>query len=285
MEAPDNQQPQHQAFADLPPLPADINQEELLRHLNAKFTSKNWVDNTEAVNLLRQINKSYPQSTNQVCEMFWNSILAALETPRTAVCKTALVFFQEAFTQVNCNLNDAIIQTTAPSIIHKTQHTNHVIRLEAQRAYEQLVSYCVKESLIVSICVSCADKNPKIAELAFKALEKVLSSVAQNITYLQKDTFKAIFTALKQALTGKRMDLKKHADGIVKGLYAVLGEANFGQLIQVLVGESVLEEKDVENIKQCFEPDTATKQPRLGEVLHRKRKLANAEVPEQFHGF
>lgn len=272
-------------YDDIPPLPSDINQQELLNHINSKFTSKIWTDNIEAINYLRQINKSYPQSSNQVCEIFWNSILQALETPKTAVCKTMLVCFQEIFVQVNNGLNDAIIQFVTGSMIHKTQHTSSVIRMEAQKAFEFLTSYCIKESLIVAICSSCMDKNPKVSELAFKSLEKVLGAVNQYMMHAQADTFKAIFTALKEGLTGKRTELKKHASVIVKGLYEILGDGNFTHLIQIMVTEGILEDKDIENIKQSFEPENNQKQPRIGEMLSRKRKLANAETPEQFYGF
>lgn len=267
-------------FDELPPFAPEMGQQELISDLEAKISSKNWLDNVQALNILRQINKSFPQSMNQVCEMLWNPILHALENAKTAVCKTTLLLFQEIFVQVNSGLHDVIIQTAATNIILKTQHTNIVIRTEAQKAYELLTSYCVKESLIVAVCVSCADKNPKVAELAFKALEKVLESVYQYIVYVQVNTFKALFTAVKEGLTGKRMELKKHADVILKGIYQVLGDEKFSQLIQFLTSEGVLEDKDIENMKQSFEIETEEKQPRIGEVLSRRRKMANAEIPE-----
>lgn len=266
-------------YDEIPPLPANVDQQELLNYMHQKFQSKNWIDNIEAITFLRQINKSYPDSMNQVCEIFWSFILQALENPKTAVCKNMLVFLQEVFVKVNSGLNDVIIQTTASSVILKTQHTSSVIKTEAQKAFELLTSYCVKESLIVALSGVCGDKNPKVAELAFKALEKVLGSVVQHIMQAQADTFKAIFAACKIALTGKRTELKKHAEVIVKGIYEVIGDANFNQLIQMLVGGGILEEKDLENIKQSFGSGTTNKTPRLGEVLSWQRKLASSEIP------
>lgn len=270
------------SYDDIPPLPADVDQQQLLAHIHAKFGSKLWTDNMEAVNYLRQINKSFPESSNQVCEIFWTGVTQALETAKTTVCKTALVYFQEVFVRVGGGLNDAIIRAVTPSIMQKTQHTNTVIKTEAQRCVEYLIGYCVKESLIVALCGCCVDKNPKIAELAFKALEKTLGAVNQQLMYAQADTFKAIFAASKEALTGKRSELKKHASTIVKGIFQVLGDANFTQLIQLLMTEGILVEKDVDNIRQSFGDENEQKLAPLAEVLKGRRKQANAEL---FQGF
>ena len=269
----------------IPPLPSDIDQQQLLEHMAARFTSKLWTDNIDAINCLRQINKSCPSASNQICSIFWNSILQLLETPKTTVCKTMLVAFQEVFVQVGSGIDDVIVQALVPSLLYKTQNANTVLRFEAQKGLEYLTSYCIRESLIIGLCVCASDKNPKVCELAYKALQKVLGAVGEQLINAQASTFKAIFVALKEALTGKRSELKKHASVIVKGVYGLLGDANFTHLIQLLMTEGVLEDKDVENIKQSFEDESEQKQPRLSDLLSRKRKLANAEAPEVFQGF
>ena len=273
------------AYESLPPLPEPIDQNTLLQTLQQKFSSKQWVENLEAINILRQLNKAYPQSMNQVCEIFWNHILKSVDTPKTAVCKTSLMFLTELFVNVNVNLNDVIIQTIVPKLALKSQANSKIIKREAEQAYQSAVTKCLKESLIISLSQSCQDKNAKVSELSFKALFHVLSLAGQNILNLQAETFKHIFIAVKFGLFGKRAELKKQATAVCRGVYQVLGEANFEQLITMLVQGQILDQKDIRHIQDIFVQKQANQHVNLSTVLKNRRKQSNAYKNQGIHNF
>lgn len=259
-------------YENLPPLPQNINQEQIFTAIQQKFAARQWTENVSAINILRQCNKAFPQSMNSLCEMYWQNIMKCLDHPKTAICKTILIFFQELFANCNVNLNDAIIISVTPKLSLKVQHKTKMVKTEAEKAYQNLTNHCLKESLVVAISESCYSKNPKVSELSFKALFHVLSLASTNIVNMGAETFKAMFMAIKFGLFGKRAELKKQATAICKGLYQVLGEANFSQLVEMMVGAGVLGEKDIKHIREIFTQKTDNKHVSLGEVLKNRRK-------------
>lgn len=273
------------SYESLQPLPEPIDQNTILQTIRFKFESKQWVDNVEAINVLRRLNKVYPQSMNQVCEMFWNHILKSVDNVKTAICKTILMFLTELFINVNVNLNDVIIQTIVPKLALKSHTNSKLLRTEAEQAYQSAVTKCLKESLIISLAHSCQDKNPKISELSFKALFHVLSLVGQNILNLQAETFKHIFVAVKFGLFGKRTELKKQATSVCKGVYQVLGETNFEQLITMLIQGQILDQRDIKHIQEIFTQKQSNQHVSLSTVLKNRRKQSNAFKNQGIHNF
>ena len=58
-------------YDDLPPLPEDLDKDQLAKGIQDRFETKEWMKINEAIDQLRCINKQYPNDMNEVCKMFW----------------------------------------------------------------------------------------------------------------------------------------------------------------------------------------------------------------------
>lgn len=196
-ENANNTQTTYTRFEDLPALPADIDRTALLETIRAKFESKNWKDNMEAIDAIRTINKFYPVDMNMVCSAYWKYIVEGINNVRSAVSKCTLLFTSELFQQSKgFKLQDSIILDLVPVLMLKSHNDKGFLKVEAQRAIDLLVVNCVYDSTIVAFCRECFSKHGSIAELSTKVIAKLIGFIGTELPKLQPVTFKELFITL-----------------------------------------------------------------------------------------
>ena len=242
------------AYEQLPAIDASVNVLELLEQIKAGLEEKtNWGLNLAALNTLRQINKYYPADINEVCRILWPAIVPSLDSLRSVVSKTSMLFIQELFQHKGAILYDEIIYRIEPVLVQKVNSDKLFIKEEAQKAYEIMLDNCLKDSLLIALSKSTLSKNVAISELSFKALERVLTNMSAMLTQLQPNTYKELFVCIVYALNGKRMENYKSAERIVRGIYTVLGEQAFTQLVVMMGNEGILKNEDVTKLQKVFQ--------------------------------
>ena len=140
-----------------------------------------------------------------------------------------------------------------------------------------MIENCLKDATIVAVCKSSQNKNPQISELSYKALEKMISLIGQNITQLQPITFKDVFRVVIFGLEGKRQETQKSSENLVKFIFQFLGDENFGTLVQMLLNEGVIDNKGIEKLKKVFEQKESKNKGHLADVLKQQRIMKTNE--------
>ena len=189
------------------------------------------------------------------------------------------MFLQELFYHSGVNLVDEIIMKIEPFLIAKAHSEKTMIKQEAQKAYQILIENCLKDSTLIAVCISCQNKNSQISELSYKALERSLSLIGQNVTQVQPNTFKGIFSVIIVGLNGKRQEILKSCENIVKYLYQFLGDSNFSLLIDMLLSENVIQQNDLAKLKRVFEVKESKNKEHISEIMKQQRQ---SKVNEQF---
>lgn len=192
---------QYRNYEDLPSLPKDINKEQLVEGIQERFNTNNWMKINEAIDQLRCINKQYPMDMNEVCKIFWQHIVSAIQNLRSAVSKNTLMFIGELFAQSQgYKLYDEIINAFAPVILTKCFQEKNFIKVEAQKAVQAMVNNCVYDSTLLSLCKGCFHKNFNICELSAKAMLEMIQKFGENISKLKNETFRDLFLTLAKVI-------------------------------------------------------------------------------------
>ena len=185
------------SYEDLEAVPTNIDRTALLQQILIKFESKGWKDNVEAVDAIRSINKSYPVDMNMVCKTYWRYIIECLNSVRSAVSKSALIFVTELFMQSKgMKLDDQIILDLVPILLMKCYNEKCFLKVEAQRGIDLVVSNCVYDSTLIAFCRECNSKHATIAELSTKVIAKLIGFIGIELPKLQPVTFKELFVTL-----------------------------------------------------------------------------------------
>lgn len=275
--SPNNTNPcEYIAYDQLPAIDPSINVLALLEQIKAGLEEKtNWTLNLAALNTLRQINKYYPADVNEVCRILWPSIVPSLDSLRSVVSKTSMLFIQELFQHKGAILYDEIIYRIEPVLVQKVNSDKLFIKEEAQKAYEIMLDNCLKDSLLIALSKSTLSKNAAISELSFKALERALGNMNAMLTQLQPNTYKELFISLIYALNGKRMNNYKSAERIVRGIYTVLGEQAFTQLVLLMGNEGILKNEDVLKLQKVFQDKEVKPKDSIKNYLKESRMRMN----------
>lgn len=282
------QEPQGQnyiQYENLQPFPANTDIQQLLGSIKANLAENvPWQNNLEALNALRQLNKFNTQHMNEICSLIWPSLVKCLSSVKTVMAKTSLMFMQELFHHCGANLLDAIIMQLEPAIAQKTQSPQMVLKQEAQKAYQILVEKVVKDATIVAIANTSRNKNPHISELSYKALERQVTLVGGSLTALQPLTFKELFLVVMQGLDGKRAEVQKSSENIVKLLYQGLGDSNFSVLVTAMLNEQVLKQEDMNKLRKVFEVKDSKPKEHLSDVLKQAKMQKQMEQAQMQYG-
>lgn len=267
------------AYESLQPIDPSVDVRQLIEWIRANLDSSNWVESLAALNALRQLNKFNTQHMNEICGLVWPSLLKCMASVKTVLSKTSLLFMQELFHHCGAGLADPIILSFEPALAQKCHVSLNALKVEAQKAYQLLIEKVVKDATIVAVANSSHSKNPAVSELSFKALERQVVLVGPNVVQLQPQTFKELLLVVMQGLDGKRAEVQKSSENIVKTLYMNLGDANFSTLINAMLAESVLKPDDLNKLRKVFEvKDSKPKEPHLSDALRQarlQRQLAN----------
>lgn len=277
--------PTYLPYEALGPLDPGVDVQALIQWIGANLESTaNFVNQLNALNVLRQLNKFTPQHTNELCGLVWPSLLKCMASVKTVIAKTSLLFMQELFFHCGATLADPIILAFEPALALKCHCTQNVLKVEAQKAYQLLIEKVVKDATIVAVANSSRSKNAAVSELSFKALERLVAVVGSNACHLQPATFRELFLVVMQGLDGKRAEVHKSSEGIVKTLYVSLGDANFSQLINFLVSEAVLKPEDLNKLRRVFEAkENKPAAPHLSEAL-KQAKMQRAMAQQASFG-
>jgi hypothetical protein len=266
-------------YENLQPIDPSVDVRQLIEWIRANLDSTNWVDSLNALNALRQLNKFSTQHMNEICGLVWPSLLKCMASVKTVLAKTSLLFMQELFHHSGAALADPIILSFEPALAQKCHCSLNALKVEAQKAYQLLIEKVVKDATIIAVANTSQSKNPAVSELSFKALERLVSLVGPNVVQLQPQTFKELLLVVMQGLDGKRAEVHKSSENIVKTLYQNLGDANFSTLINAMLTEAVLKPDDLNKLKKVFEVKEAKpKEPNLSDALKQARlqkQLAN----------
>ena len=187
------------------------------------------------------------------------------------------MFLQELFFHSKTTLLDDIILQVEPVLVQKSFSDKGLIKVEAQKGYQLMIENCLKDSTIIAVSKSCFNKNFQISELSFKALERIVSLIGSNVTQIQAVTFKEMFVVIRYGLSGKRAEIQKSSENLVKYLYQSLGDANFGQLITMLTNNSILVNEDIERLKKVFEQKESKPKENLIDKVKNQRILKESE--------
>ena len=282
--SPQNQQFQPPApatytpYESLQPIDPSVDINALLEWTKVNLQEKaQWSNNLAALGVLRQLNKFNTQHMNEICRLVWPALIVCLSSLKPVIAKTSMMFLQELFHHCGTTLYDEIIISLEPAIVLKVHSDKAFLKQEAQKAYQIMIEKCLKDATLVAVCNSCRSKNPQISELSMKALERMISLIGSNITQLQPLTFKELFLVIIVSLDGKRAEMQKSAENLVKGMYQLLGDQNFGHLVNAMISEQVLKAEDMLKIQRVFEEKESKPKEHLADVLKTQRILKTNE--------
>lgn len=281
----------------IPPIDPSIDINALLEWTKINLQEKaQWSNNLAALGVLRQLNKFNTQHMNEICRLVWPALIVCLSSIKPVIAKTSMMFLQELFHNCGTSLYDEIIISLEPALVLNTHSDKAFLKQEAQKAYQIMIEKCLKDATLVAVSHSCRSKNPQISELSMKALERMISLIGNNLTQLQPLTFKELFLVIIMSLDGKRAEMQKSAENLVKCMYQLLGDQNFGHLVNAMVNEQVLNSEDMVKIQRVFEEKESKPKEHLADVLKTQRILktneklqnsskqnySNQEIPKTF---
>lgn len=277
-QAQDSPNQTYISYEVLQPFDSNVNIVALLEWIKINLEEKAlWSNNLAALNALRQLNRFNTQHINEICRLIWPSLVICMSSPRPVISKTSLMFIQELFHHSGNNLYDDIIKSLEPPLVQKVHSEKAFLKQEAQKAYQLMIERCVKDATIVAVCLSCRNKSAQISELSMKALERMISVLGQNILQLQPLTFKEIFLVIINGLDGKRAEMYKSSENLVKMCYQLLGDQNFSQLVNALMSEQIIKNEDLAKLKKVFEEKESKQKEHLSDVLKNQRILKTNE--------
>jgi len=135
-----------------------------------------------------------------------------------------LLLIQEVFRQNNKNLSLEFYSQFIPVIFQKAISDKGFIKEEALKCIKILEQISYLEKMLPAISLLLADKRPVINEMGSNFLLTVASAQGFGLTFSKPDVSQLFFKILLDILEGKRMQLIKAGQQILKGLQNKLGE-------------------------------------------------------------
>ncbi len=274
------------SYDEIPEITGFQSPDQLLNFIKSKFEDKDWKNKMMAINYLRQINKFYPEEMAKLCYMFKDYIFSQFKSPKTVLNKTTLIFIQEICFKCKHALGDEFIFQLEPYLSKMAFSNKNIIKTEAQQAFNLMISNCISNGLIMSLCQSSANLNSKIAELTLKALQFVLNKIEDHLFQISEKAFTFIFIALANGLKGKRQKLLKISKELTKMIFNKIGRDNFVNFIVKLVQEQQIENKSMKDFEGVFQEEKVTQKHSskdFRKILKKTRKMSkNLQVNPNF---
>lgn len=242
-------QAQELNFRDLPPIPGNTNQQDLLTQINSCFSSPNFSERIQGLNILRAINKQFPSDSKYLLKMFLPCLAKILNGPKTVEHKTVFIYFQEILAnEPGLGVEPEIISELVPLVVQKSIAGKGFIKTLAQRVLDEMTVKCNFEGLLYALLLNTGNKNVLAAQLSIKHFVKVLRrKPEQNIASpevlvqnLSKDLFFMLFKGLVINLRAKRIQMVNPSEAALLFFLDVLGQEKFVYIIELMVSEGQL---------------------------------------------
>jgi len=223
--------------------------ESLVKQIQASFQSPNWTDQFEAIKTLRIMQKSFPQETNVLFEVFGQCISTSLGSPKSCVVKHILMFVQEVLglAKVSC-LNVFIPVHLIRALIPRTTSANKPVKEAAEHAMKLLVENCLSDETIKALCDGSNVSHRAYKEHSFAYLTMALENMREGIAHVQSDTLDAIVMTLVTVInTGQTAIHKTTAKNILNYIFNLMGPQNYLSYIS-----NLLEKGRIDHAKANF---------------------------------
>lgn len=191
-------------FDNLPKFPSHMNVQQITDQIQMNFKSDDWKLKFSSIDCLRVINKFYQNDSNQVFQMFWNDIMASLDSKKTCIEKNVVYLFREAFgIKRTTNFHDKILNDVLPKLVVKTVHADKTfIKSLCWETLTHLVTNYVNDSVIENLAMSLIRyekaKNFAVADKSLDLLAMIIQHLGQHLGQVSNRSLQCIFYVLSE---------------------------------------------------------------------------------------
>lgn len=225
-------------YENLPNYDEGIDLNQVAEQIKMLFADKaQWKPRFDAIDNLRILNKYHAKKMNEIISVFWNNILESFESQKTCIAKNILMFSTEVFMNAGeVRLYDECIQYLVPQVLNKSVSEKSVLKKEAETALQYLVSNCLYDVSLMTLCKCCFEKNPTVCEYALLALNRLVLNIGDGLPSLSFDALQLLMLTIgKVCDSAKKGNMKKIATRLCQDMNKRFGIENYHQLVMQTV--------------------------------------------------
>lgn len=209
--------------------------------ISNSLNSRDWVERFNGVNMLRSLNKSFPEETYSIFEGFGREIMECLNSSKSSLVKNCLAFVYELLLQ-SSSLHPQIFEKVLPVVLRMTQHTSESFR----NCCSQCISLVYQRhpnstTMSVFAIESVSNSNkPGLSKLCFKAMIKCIHTLKSKISELEPGAFQIVFRTISFHLNNFKSLTRGSAERLCRYFFEMMGDDNFKEYVKTLVDENVI---------------------------------------------
>lgn len=193
------------------------------------------------MDMLRSLNKSYPNESFSLFDGFGTQILGCLGSPKPSLVKNSLAFVYEILVQAG-DIHPLIFERLLPQLLRLTQHTSKSFRTCSVQCVSQVYKCHANPTTLRIFAVQSVSQSgkPALSKFAFKCLIKGVHSLKERISEVDAQTFQVIFKAILWHLNHFKCKTRSSAERLCRYFFDLMGREHFKEYIKNLVDENVL---------------------------------------------